>query len=77
MKPNLSDIETLARQAGEILRAGFGQDYHTYSKGTIDLVTDIDRRSEEFLVGEIRRRFPDNAILAEESGSSPGRGNGL
>jgi len=58
----------MARQAGEIQRAGFGQKNQIYYKGVIDLVTDVDRRSEDFIVGEIRRRFPNHRIITEESG---------
>ncbi len=59
------------------MRAGFGQDNRVYFKGAIDLVTDIDRKSEDFLVNEIRHRFPDSSIIAEEGGSRPGQGNAL
>jgi myo-inositol-1(or 4)-monophosphatase len=72
--PSLTDVETLARQAGEILRAGFGQETRVYHKGDIDLVTDVDHRSEAFLLGEIQRRFTGSGIVAEESGSLPGEG---
>lgn len=41
-------------------------------KGEIDLVTEFDHRSEAFLLGEIRQRFPGQRILSEESGASPG-----
>ncbi len=68
--PSIDFLQSLARQAGEILRDGFGQDFRVFHKGEIDLVTDVDRRSESFLVNEIRRRFPDHSIIAEE-GSHP------
>jgi len=78
MSPTLSTLETLARQAGEILRAGytprpgFGQSIQVNHKGVIDLVTEIDHRSEAFLLGEIRRLFPTHSIETEESGSLQG-----
>ncbi len=72
MKPTLADLETLARQAGEILRADFGRGIGIAHKGVIDLVTEADRRSEAFLLGEIRRRFPSHRIIAEESGGMDG-----
>lgn len=37
-------------------------------RSAVDLVTDADRRSEVFIVGELERRFPDHAIVAEEGG---------
>jgi myo-inositol-1(or 4)-monophosphatase len=73
MPPILADLQTLARQAGEILRAGRNQHFQIDHKGIIDLVTEVDRRSEAFLIGEIRQRFPQDGIVAEESGSLAGR----
>ncbi len=72
MKPVLDDLIDLARQAGEILRAGYGQEQHITHKGLIDLVTEYDHQSEAFLLGEIKQRFPHHSINAEESGLSAG-----
>jgi len=72
MQPTLSDLETLARNAGEILRAGYGRRHQIDHKGLIDLVTEVDKQSEAYLLGEIRRRFPSHSILAEESGAWSG-----
>jgi myo-inositol-1(or 4)-monophosphatase len=68
--PTLSEIESLARAAGKILRDGYEQDHDIQFKGVIDLVTEIDHQSEAFLLGEIKRRWPESFILAEESGES-------
>ncbi len=72
MPPKLVELESLARQAGEILHAGFRSGHHVYSKGANDLVTDIDRQSEAFLLSEIKRRFPNDGVIAEESGGVAG-----
>jgi myo-inositol-1(or 4)-monophosphatase len=72
MKPTLSDVETLARGAGKILRECSGQHLKIKSKGVIDLVTEADQRSEAYLLGEIRQRFPTHRLIAEESGESAG-----
>lgn len=72
MNPTLQDLITLAHQAGDILRAGYGQEQHVTHKGVIDLVTEYDHQSEAFLLGEIQRRFPGHSINAEESGLSAG-----
>jgi myo-inositol-1(or 4)-monophosphatase len=37
-------------------------------KGVIDIVTEIDRRSEDFLLAKIRRCYPGHRIVTEESG---------
>src|SRR5574342_296543 len=70
--PTLADLERLARQAGQILRAGYQQEHQVDYKGVIDLVTEIDRQSEDYLLGEIRKNFPDHHILSEESGGTRG-----
>ncbi len=76
MEPTIEIVEMLARQAGEILREGYGQPHQVDYKGRINLVTEIDHRSEEFLIHEIEKRFPRHAIIAEESGSKAGSGHG-
>jgi myo-inositol-1(or 4)-monophosphatase len=70
--PKLADLKRLARQAGQILRAGYQQEHQVDYKGVIDLVTEIDRQSEDYLLSEIRKSFPDHHILAEESGGTRG-----
>ena len=68
MQPSLSYVENLARQAGAILRAGYDTEHQVGYKGVIDLVTEVDHQSEEFLLGEIQEKFPDHHIFSEESG---------
>src|SRR5256714_5948180 len=63
----------LARRAGEIIQAGYGRIEQIGRKSRRDVVTDVDVRSEQLVISQIRRRFPDDAILAEESGSHAGR----
>jgi myo-inositol-1(or 4)-monophosphatase len=71
--PKLSDLERLARQAGELLRLGYEGKHQVDYKGVIDLVTEVDRQSEQFLLGEIQRLFPGHQIVSEEAGLLPGR----
>ena len=73
MEPNISDLERLARQAGEILRLGYEKEHQVDYKGAIDLVTEIDHQSEELVLGEIQRLFPGHQIVSEEIGLVPGR----
>jgi myo-inositol-1(or 4)-monophosphatase len=70
--PTLTDLIALARQAGEILSQNFGQHVQVDYKGVIDPVTQADHQSEQFLLGDIRNHFPGDAIVAEESGETPG-----
>ena len=58
-----------AREAGTIVLEGYGRSHAPERKGRIDLVTEYDRRSEERLLALIRGRWPDHAILAEETGA--------
>ena len=64
-----------AREAGALLRTGWGRIHAPERKGRIDLVTDYDRRSEALLLARIAERFPGHAVLAEESGSHAARGS--
>ena len=68
MKATLEYVENLARQAGAILLAGYDTEHQVGYKGVIDLVTEVDHQSEAFLLGEVRRDFPDHHIFSEESG---------
>jgi len=72
MNPSLADIETMVFGAGEILRDGFGRKIQVEMKGDIDLVTEVDRLSENYLVKEIKSRFPSHAIITEERGEIRG-----
>ncbi len=38
-------------------------------KGFTDLVTDVDKKCEKMIIEKIKNAFPDDAFLAEESGS--------
>ncbi|HSB67620.1 MAG TPA: inositol monophosphatase family protein [Anaerolineales bacterium] len=72
MPPTLTDLSSLACQAGDILRQSFGQHLQVDHKGLIDLVTEVDRQSEQFLLGYIQEHFAGDRIVAEESGVSAG-----
>jgi len=68
MPPTLTELTSMARQAGLILRTDFGQRLRVDHKGVIDLVSEADHQSERFLLGHIRQRFPGDRIISEESG---------
>jgi myo-inositol-1(or 4)-monophosphatase len=72
MHPTLADVESLARQAGKILKDRFGQEHQLFYKGKYDLATEADHASEDFLVGAIQSRFSDDPIVTEESGTLAG-----
>jgi myo-inositol-1(or 4)-monophosphatase len=68
MIPTLPELERLVRDAGAILRAGYSKEHQVKYKGVIDLVTEVDHESEDFLLGKIRGKYPDHHIFSEESG---------
>ena len=65
----------LARSAGDVLKHYMGRDKQVELKGRANLVTVADKESEELIIRRIRERYPNHAILAEESGAS-GAGEG-
>ncbi len=77
MIPTLDQISGWAREAGSILRSGLGGDFAIDRKGEIDLVTEMDHRSEDYLIGQIRACYPGHAIVSEEAGIVPPQGGSL
>ena len=73
--PGPSEVREVALEAalaaGEVLKAGYGKVQQLRFKGEVDLVTEVDLRSEQAIVQIIRDRFPGHRILAEE-GSAGG-----
>src|SRR5262245_56239201 len=59
----------LAREAGAVLRSYVGREKGVEYKGRANLVTLADKESEALILEGIRERYPDHAILAEESGA--------
>lgn len=58
-----------AHEAGGIMQHHFHENFKISSKETInDLVTEVDKLSEEAIVRIIREQYPDHYILSEEAG---------
>lgn len=66
MKEFLSVAREAALRAGTLLRENAGRPREISYKGEINLVTEMDRRSERAVVEVLRAAFPDHGILAEE-----------
>jgi myo-inositol-1(or 4)-monophosphatase len=62
----------IARDAGVLLNGYFERRVRVEYKGEVDLVTEADRASEAMIVGELRKRFPDHGVVAEEGGGYAG-----
>src|ERR1043166_7169088 len=60
----------LARAAGEVLKHYMSREKQVELKGRANLVTVADKEAEALIIGRIRDRYPNHAILAEESGAS-------
>ncbi len=56
-----------ARAAGTLQREQLWQEHDIAFKGDVNLVTEVDRASEEMIVMALRAKYPDHDVLAEES----------
>ena len=74
---SFQESETFLDQVEEVARAGADammpfwrtlKPHEINEKSRNDLVTAADRAAEQAILTEIERRFPDHAVLAEESG---------
>ncbi|MFO7773378.1 MAG: inositol monophosphatase family protein [Dehalococcoidia bacterium] len=63
-------IQTLAKQAGELLLSHFGKDEDLLRlrASVKESVTKYDKLVDSLIVQEISRKYPDHSILTEESG---------
>ena len=60
---------SLAKEAGQIQMNFFGRIDNTEKKSTaIDLLTEADKQSENYIVEKIQNKFSDHSILSEEIG---------
>ena len=66
-QPTLNDVEKIARGAGEILQAAYGNEHQVDYKGEIDLVTEVDVQSEQFILKAIQAQFPNQRVITEET----------
>ena len=72
MDVTLDFVKKLARDAGQILLDGLN-DVHTLDyKGPTNIVTEIDKKAETFILNRIHDNFSGHTIIAEESGKIQG-----
>ncbi|MGQ9658753.1 MAG: inositol monophosphatase family protein [Thermochromatium sp.] len=74
MHPSLNIAIRAARSAGKLILRFFDRvdQLRVETKGRNDFVSDVDRAAESAIVQELRERFPNHAILAEEGSGQPG-----
>ncbi len=61
-------VRDLARRTGKLQLSRYERPGEIREKAPKDLVTEVDLLCEEFMINEIRERYPDDAILSEERG---------
>jgi len=66
METELQTVKDLAIRAGAILLKHYAKTTSVIWKGKNDPVTAADLEVSRFIVEELQRRFPDDAILSEE-----------
>ncbi len=69
LQRELDVAQAVAKAAGEIVMASYARvtESDVDEKGRHDYVTVVDRASQDTIVAGIRRAFPDDFIVAEES----------
>ncbi len=63
----LKQISDIVIEAGEIVKKGFYSEKDIKHKGEVDLVTEYDVKTEDFLKDRLHKLFPDCTIVGEES----------
>jgi len=67
----LNKIIEIAKEAGQIVREGFGKNLEIeFKTNESNLVTQVDKASEKRIIHYVKKEFPTHGILAEESGAS-------
>lgn len=66
MSEMLITAESIAREAGTLLREFYHRGVRTEYKGDVDLVTEADRASESLIVRRLGEAFPEHGIYGEE-----------
>lgn len=72
-QPYLDFALDTARRAGALIREKTHTAHKIDKKGRINLVTEVDRASEELIFSAIRKAYPEHSILGEEQGKVSGQ----
>ena len=60
-------LKSIALEAGAIVRKGFFASKEITHKGTVDLVTQYDLATEQFILEKLRSAFPEHTLVGEET----------
>jgi myo-inositol-1(or 4)-monophosphatase len=66
----LNAAKEMAQKGGACVLEGWDQVKEISFKGSIDLVTQTDLKSQRVILGMIQEKFPQHSVLAEEEGGS-------
>lgn len=70
LKQVISFMDLVERRAGEVVLSYFEKDFRIERKnaaqGRIDIVTQVDRESEQIILDAIRKEYPDHDVVSEE-----------
>ncbi len=71
-RPAVTIASRAARNAGRIILRYMNRidGLNVVEKQQMDFVSEVDKQAEAEIIKELRRAYPDHAILAEESGAS-------
>lgn len=65
----IEDINYIIKEAGNIVREGFRSHFDIeFKTNSSNLVTAVDKKSEQAIIDFIKKKYPSHGILAEESG---------
>jgi myo-inositol-1(or 4)-monophosphatase len=65
--------QSVDREAGALLKSRVGKIKSVDYKSAFNIVTDVDKASDELIVNAIKAKYPDDGFLAEESGEELSR----
>lgn len=71
--PELALATEIAATAGRLLLDRLGRVERVSYKSAKDVVTEVDHLSEKLILDTLREAYPDDGVLAEESGIGGGR----
>ncbi len=67
MKDRFEELKDLIVEAGEIVKEGFHAHKDIKHKDIVDLVTQYDVKTEEFLIEGLKQLLPEYTLIGEES----------
>ena len=66
-----------AKEAGKVILAGFRKHHTLKSKGKTDVVTEVDKKSQDVIIKTIKKNFSNHSFLSEESPKLEGKSDYL